>query len=170
MSIKKPLVIIRGLPGSGKSTLASKVLASYAKESKVAKVFEADQFFINDQGEYKFDGSKRGAAHAACQKSTEESIQDSTVDCVVVSNTSLTWKEINVYLDMADENKEFIDCVYIVTCSYPGKNIHGVGPEKLEQMKKKMVSVNNLPNLPYTKTWGGIFVYAQRQDQFEALL
>lgn len=164
MSIKKPLIIIRGLPGSGKSTLASKILANYAKNSMVAKVFEADQFFMNAHGEYKFDASKLGAAHAACQKSAEESIRDSTVDCVVVSNTSLSLKEINVYLDMADKNKESIVCVDIITCSYPGKNIHGVGPEKLEQMKKKMVDVDD------DVTKGGIRVYAWRQDHVEALL
>ena len=45
----KNLYLLRGLPGSGKSTLAEQLGGSH---------FETDKYFIGENGEYNFDGSK----------------------------------------------------------------------------------------------------------------
>ena len=60
-------VIIRGLPGSGKSTLADTI------QSMFRRVFlrcEADDFFTNYLGTYKFEPDKLQRSVAAWNKRT----------------------------------------------------------------------------------------------------
>ena len=54
------LTLIRGVSGSGKTTLAQQML----KEGRVQKHFEADMFFTDSQGVYKYDPAKIKEAHA----------------------------------------------------------------------------------------------------------
>lgn len=53
------LILIRGCPGSGKTTLAKKLVEN--SDSKT-KHFEADQYFTDASGNYKWDGMKIGEA------------------------------------------------------------------------------------------------------------
>ena len=61
------MAIMRGLPGSGKSTIASRI----QEQLPQVQVCSADHHFIDEEGEYRFDLSKLGAAHAACQAAAE---------------------------------------------------------------------------------------------------
>ena len=57
----KTLILLRGLPGSGKSTLAKQLVnKDYAHK-------EADMFFVDSEGNYKFEPSKIKDAHAWCK-------------------------------------------------------------------------------------------------------
>jgi predicted ABC-type ATPase len=56
----KNLYIIRGISGSGKSTFVKKTFLPDIL------VCSADHFFIDGDGQYNFDPSKLGQAHAAC--------------------------------------------------------------------------------------------------------
>ena len=47
------LILLRGLPGSGKSTLAKVILQNRLGDEP--EVLSADDFFVNDDGEYVFD-------------------------------------------------------------------------------------------------------------------
>ncbi len=88
------LILVRGLPGSGKNTFAEKI-SDY--------VFSADDYFMTENGEYKFDGSKLGEAHADCLKRTKEALRDCNVnDIVVVANTFSQHWEMAPYLYMFD--------------------------------------------------------------------
>ena len=55
----RTLYIVRGLPGSGKSTLAKKLCPRDA--------YEADDWFVDHDGIYKFDPSQLSKAHRYCQ-------------------------------------------------------------------------------------------------------
>lgn len=80
------LTLIRGLPGSGKSTLAKTLDAQH---------FEADMYFINEKGEYCYNGDKIGEAHEWCQQQVEKALaanQD-----VVVANTFVRLWEMKAY-------------------------------------------------------------------------
>jgi predicted kinase len=93
----KTLTIMRGVPGSGKSTLA-KVLAN-VPGVETAPVFSTDDFFMVD-GEYRFDGSKLGAHHAANLRRTAEAME-AGVTHVIVDNTMTQGWEAREYVRAA---------------------------------------------------------------------
>ena len=60
--MEKVLYIVRGIPGSGKSTFAKTLGGQH---------YEADMYFIDEEGNYKFDGTKIKDAHKWCQSFVE---------------------------------------------------------------------------------------------------
>jgi energy-coupling factor transporter ATP-binding protein EcfA2 len=73
------LVIIRGLPGSGKSTLAKEIAALGFEH------IENDQFFICQNGEYRYDPRRIGDAIRYCEDKTYKALGEGKR--IVVSNT-----------------------------------------------------------------------------------
>lgn len=59
------LILLRGLPGSGKSTLAKVILQ--IRDSDEPEILSADDFFMDENGDYVFDSSKIKEAHNYCQ-------------------------------------------------------------------------------------------------------
>lgn len=129
----KQLILIRGVPGSGKSTLAKAIRRdSYNRYKSAIFNFEADQFFIDDEGEYKFDPSKIKFAHERCQENTEAALKQGCT--VIVSNTFTQLWEMQPYFEMAKKhNAEVV--VYL--CQGNFKNIHGVPDAKVKQMRDR---------------------------------
>ena len=85
------VVIMSGLPGSGKSTWIK-------KHSKDETVCSADHFFMRD-GEYCFNPSQLGEAHASCMRRFIDAL--SKGQNVIVDNTNLSWDEISPYYSVA---------------------------------------------------------------------
>lgn len=130
------LIIIRGLPGSGKST--------YAKTHFPGAVhLEADMYFCKD-GEYKFDPKELGKAHAWCQTSTKNAL--SYGRGVVVTNTFIEKWEFVKYLTMADDLCIPIEIIELQT---QFGSIHGVPPEKIETMRNRWDSIEDMPLVQY---------------------
>jgi predicted kinase len=97
------VIVLSGLPGSGKSY--------YTKKLENFKSFSADDFFINEEGVYKFDHTKIGEAHAECFRKYVEYLQSEDEYArqyglngvpVVVDNTNLTAAEIAPYVAAAN--------------------------------------------------------------------
>ena len=130
--MSKILIILRGLPGSGKT--------SFAKYMFSNNIFEADQYFYDNEGNYNFDASKLHQAHLDCQRRVEElmKISDTTQygQEIVVSNTSTTEKELQPYFDLANKYNYKVVSL-IVENRHGNKSVHGVPDEKLEQMKNR---------------------------------
>lgn len=124
--MEKILYIVRGIPGSGKSTFAKTLDGQH---------YEADMFFINDNGEYSFNPTKIKDAHQWCQGMVKS---DMILEYpkIVVSNTATQEWEMNPYIDMA---KEFGYTVFtvIVENRHGGINEHGVPEDKLQIMKDR---------------------------------
>ena len=120
----KQLILLRGLPGSGKSTLA---------EILGLPVFEADDWFRLFNGG-KFDGAFLGKAHGWCQSEAR-----STLDAgysVVVSNTSTTEEEVEVYSRMAAEcDARFVSLV--VENRHDGESVHNVPAATINRMRER---------------------------------
>lgn len=118
------LVLIRGLPGSGKSTLAKNLIGWYQH-------LETDMYWMKD-GEYKFDATKLGEAHAWCQNETRELLSKGFSP--VVSNTFTTKKELQPYFEIA---RSFNIVPTIILCQGKWGNIHNVPEETLRKMEAR---------------------------------
>lgn len=131
----KELFLLRGLPGAGKSTLANSLGGSW---------YEADQFFLNENGEYEFDASKLRDAHQYCQSRVEDSMKFFTgledtflsPSRIVVSNTFTQEWEMKPYYDLAEKYGYRVYSL-IVENRHGGVNEHGVPEDKLEIMRNR---------------------------------
>lgn len=129
------LIIVRGVPGSGKSTLANHIASSinvqsYISGGKFASVFEADQFFVTEDG-YTFDGTKLREAHADCQARTRQWLANGTA---IVANTFTQRWEYQPYLDMAAELNL---PVQVIEVHGNFGNTHGVPADKVASMRAR---------------------------------
>ena len=127
----KNLYLLRGLPGSGKSTLAKQLGGSH---------FETDKYFVGENGEYNFDGSKLKEAHQWCQDSVANAMflnhTTGEHETIVISNTFTQEWEMKPYMDMA-KNWGYRVFTIIVENRHGGVNQHGVPDEKLQQMNDR---------------------------------
>lgn len=114
------ITLIRGVPGSGKTTLA-KTLSTHH--------FEADMFFDMNGG---YNPQKIKAAHLWCQGKAFAALAEG--HHVVVSNTFTRRWEMEPYIKAAKTVGAEVEEI-ICTGTWP--NVHGVPPEKVEQMRER---------------------------------
>lgn len=124
--MSKVLYIVRGLPGSGKSTIASKLAPADC-------IFEADQYFVDAEGNYNFDGSKIRNAHWDCKERVFAAL-DCHEPAIVVSNTFTQKWEVEPYIKQAKKDGYEIQ---LITVQSNFQNVHGVPQESIERMKKR---------------------------------
>ena len=127
------LILLRGLPGSGKSTLGDVIL--YTNQLTNQDVLSADNFFIDKNGEYVFDGAKIKEAHNTCQQKCAERMKHEFLKIVVANTFTEEW-EMKPYFEMAERYNYRIHTV-IVENRHGNKNIHNVPDEKLQSMKSR---------------------------------
>ncbi|CCN45923.1 putative nucleoside triphosphate hydrolase [Vibrio nigripulchritudo MADA3029] len=118
---KPRLTLVRGLPGSGKSTLA---------KTMNAKHIEADMYFVDPKGEYRFQPRKLKQAHNWCFNQTKKWLNKGSD--VVVSNTFIEKWEMEPYLLLAKASGFEID---IMVCREDFGSIHDVPSDTIEKMK-----------------------------------
>ena len=127
------LILLRGLPGSGKSTVGDVIL--YTNQLTNQDVLSADNFFIDKNGEYVFDGSKIKEAHNNCQQKCAERMKHEFLKIVVANTFTEEW-EMKPYFEMAERYNYRIHTI-IVENRHGNKNIHNVPDEKLQSMKSR---------------------------------
>lgn len=128
------LIVFRGLPGAGKSTMAKSIQKYYICAGYTTALYEADMYFTDKDGNYKFDGRRLPHAHAWCRNKVLEALGN--CDIVIVSNTNLSIDEMNDWKLMADNLGARMEVVHLKT-QYG--NVHGVPAETLERMKAREV-------------------------------
>jgi predicted kinase len=127
----KNLYLLRGLPGAGKSTLANQIGGTH---------FEADMYFINENGEYIFNGADIKKAHQWCQSQVELAMIQNHITYgldssdIVVSNTFTQGWEMEPYYKLA-ETYGYRVFSLIVENRHGGENIHGAPENKIEEMR-----------------------------------
>jgi predicted kinase len=127
----KELFLLRGLPGSGKSTLAK----SLRGKSFEGKHFEADMYFVDAEGNYKFEPKDIKNAHNWCQKNVEISMLAGEKR-IIVSNTFTQEWEMEVYYMLA-EKYEYTVYSLIVENRHNGVNTHDCPADKIEIMRNR---------------------------------
>ncbi len=126
----KELILLRGCPGSGKSTLAKMLVGDKEYRHK-----EADMYFVDGEGNYKFEPSKIKDAHAWCQEEVDFLMRYEHSP-VVVSNTFTQEWEMSAYNELAEKYGYRVHSI-IVENRHNGVNEHGVPADKLEAMKNR---------------------------------
>jgi predicted kinase len=126
----KELILLRGLPGSGKSTLAKMLVGDKDYCHK-----EADMYFVDSDGNYKFNPTQLKEAHNWCREEIEFAMKYEHSP-VVVSNTFTQEWEMKTYYELAAKYGYRVYSL-IVENRHGGVNEHGVPEDKLEQMKNR---------------------------------
>ena len=124
--MEKMLYLVRGCPGSGKSTLAKTI-------SPI--IVEADQYFVDGDGNYNFIPSEIKEAHKECQESVGHAME-SGIPKIAVSNTFTQEWEMEPYFELAKKYGYKVFTI-IVENRHGGTNIHNVPEDKIEQMKNR---------------------------------
>lgn len=122
------LLIVRGLPGSGKSTFAKGMIERNAYDV----MFEADDFFTDESGNYQYDASKIKDAHKQCFANVEKALKEGKR--VIVSNTFTRLWEMEPYVNLA---KQIDVPVSITTCTGVFRNVHDVSDDTMQRMKDR---------------------------------
>jgi predicted kinase len=122
----KTLYIIRGLPGSGKTTLARTFAGS--------NVCEADDFFTDEDYNYKFNAANLPFAHIYCQNKCK-ALMEQGVENIAVSNTSSRRWEFAKYIEFAQVNGYRVVEITMTGDTYA--NIHQVPEVTIELMKAR---------------------------------
>lgn len=122
------LIILRGAPGSGKSTFANLITNN---------VCEADKYHYVD-GVYMWRVDKLKRAHHKC-KLDVKSHMELNHSPIVVSNTSISEREIKPYYELANEFGYTVISA-IVENRHGGESIHNVPMEKVNKMKERLIS------------------------------
>jgi len=139
------LILIRGLPGSGKSTLASAMV----KASKVKTYhYEADQFFTNEEGEYKFIHDEITDAHNWCFTNAIKALKNG--HSVIVANTFVNYKEVEDYFLFCLDNDIKFD---IIEAQGNYGSVHGVPERAIERMKSKWESLASIKETMKNETF-----------------
>jgi hypothetical protein len=129
------LTFVRGLPGAGKTTTATE-WAGHAGGTLVS----ADDFFVGEDGVYRFDGSKLTDAHAACQARARAILAEG--GSVIVHNTFTQGWEATPYVEMIAE----FNATYSVIDVFDGglddsalaaRNVHGVPQAGIAAMRAR---------------------------------
>ena len=124
----KSLILVRGVSGSGKSTFVQNIVHDQY-------FFEADMFFVDDNGNYKFEHSKLKDAHAWCRFQVEETMKDA--DDIIVSNTFTTEREMKPYLNLAEKYGYTVFTV-IVENRHGNKDVHNVPQETRQKQAERL--------------------------------
>jgi hypothetical protein len=118
------LIILRGWPGSGKTTLAKTKFPDRTH-------LEADMFFIEANGKYKWDGRKIRQAHEWCQNAFVTALKNRAK--VIVSNTFVKIQDMLFYTDYCRNNGLTFR---IIECKGDFENVHDVPEDKVKAMKE----------------------------------
>lgn len=133
----KTVIILRGVPGNGKSTVADYIeTLAVTSSSRSATICCADDYFIDDNGDYVYDRNKIHLAHEWCQKLFKCSL-DIADDLIIVANTSTREKDVNTYRNMAIEYG-YIVFVMTVENWHNGKDVHNVPEDVKDNMRNQL--------------------------------
>ena len=97
----RQLVIMRGLPGSGKSTRAKRYIAEMKPES--SGIFSADDFFIDPDGVYRWNGAKLDKAHEWNNERIKAAVEQNT-QIVIADNVHAFLYDMRASIKIAEKH------------------------------------------------------------------
>jgi len=133
------VIILRGISGSGKTTYSMDIL-SLKEEHELIAICSADLHFMNKKDEYDFNPAKLPQAHKECFQAFVDTINENTVDTVIVDNTNTQLHEIAPYLRYAELHDCDVEIVRLECLAEEGtsRNIHDVPERTINAMLNRM--------------------------------
>lgn len=131
--MRKKALFVRGIPGSGKTTYA-KVLARQLK----CEFFEADQFMLDEDGNYAYDFDKLNAAHQQCVNAGVNTLENGA-EHVVFANNFVKPFDHEVYFEKLNEKFDELDAQFYL-CTYNGISEHNVPLSSIDRMRMNFIS------------------------------
>jgi hypothetical protein len=146
------LYIISGIPGTGKTSLANLIADGHDREGDHVCHVEADDFHINEEGEYEWRAENVKKSHEWCQQVVQSALAADT-PVVIVSNTFCTNWSIEPYEEMAQLWKYEVVRIEMDYNNHwsPSqlslRNVHNVPVETIAKMQsqimKRRYSIDN---------------------------
>ncbi len=132
----KRLIIMQGVSGSGKSTFVNE------RKHLTDVVLSTDNYFFDDDNNYKFDESKLEQYHMktfqACINAMQNATRNNERDCTIwLDNTNCKTDDVKPYLPFAKFNK--FEVIYI---RMNGEFESKAPVEVVEQQKKDLREFN----------------------------
>ena len=124
------LILLRGLPGSGKSALA----ALLSEDGKYP-VHCIDDYFTDENGNYRFRFEENHLAYKQCESETLSSLKKGIAKVFVDNTFTIDW-EMEPYFKMAAENGYYL-FVLTVENRHGSKNIHEISDLQIQKMAEK---------------------------------
>jgi predicted kinase len=122
------LYLIRGLPGAGKSTLGETLRTAGA----VAVSIAADDWMVNDAGEYDFQPTQLTRCHELCQREAESRLRQG--QSVAVCNTfSRRWEMAGYYTIAYCLDADVVE----ITVRGPWQGVHNVPQRAIKAMAER---------------------------------
>lgn len=134
--------ILVGVSGSGKST---KVCELQGMDFSNVAICSADDYFMDEEGNYNFDFEKLKEAHAECQRKARLALANPRITHVIIDNTNCNEWEQRPYMKMAREFGVPAELVLIHDNTleeedlvlYSRRNRHGVSLEVIQKQYEK---------------------------------
>lgn len=127
---KRTLIICKGVSGVGKSSFTELIAEPKA-------VCSADKFFIDKEGNYNFDATKLGQAHAYCRQQFYSALIDQSIRNIIIDNTNCKSSDYSYYVKEAEDHGMRV--IYVVLEKrHDGKNVHNVPDHVLERQENNL--------------------------------
>lgn len=138
----KQVKVMRGISGAGKSTMAKRLADHEAGHGASVLICSADDFFMDENGVYQFDGAKLGAAHKACLKKFLRALQDG-IELVVVDNTNINLEDMAPYVALGEAFDYDVEILQVNTSAAVAtvRNVHGVPSKSVQGMESRLSTV-----------------------------
>lgn len=134
----KRLILIRGASGSGKTDTAEWLSYGYMQSGYTVRKVAADDYFVNSNGVYEFDGRRLRYAHEWCYSSVWIAMTDH-LDVIIVHNTFTQGWEMDKYKEAASE-RGYDVCVMLMENDFG--NTHNV-PDEIVKKQRERIEFNN---------------------------
>lgn len=146
--MSKTIYIMRGLPGSGKSFLAKEICNSFRGVGTI--VLSTDDIWTAaPNNEYLWVGEFIGAAHKITQAKVREACRRG-IPRIIVDNTNTTFREMEPYVRIAEENGYAVNVVEPATSwafdveECARRNTHKVPREVVQKMADRFESSSDI--------------------------
>ncbi len=128
---EKNIILVRGLSGSGKTTFSNLI------KTLDDVVVAADDYMIDEKGEYKFNLYELNDCHKKCKEKVEDEMKNNTKKIFVHNTFTEEW-EMKPYKKMAEKYNYRLFSIIIENVNN-NNNIHGVPSSTILKQKERFV-------------------------------
>jgi len=128
--MQKQIIVLRSVSGAGKTTFTELF------DPRITIICCADFYFEQD-GNYNFDPSKLGLAHAKCREDFDAALVNPDITNIIIANTNVKPSNYAYYVEQGEKIGARITYV-VLEKRHNGVNTHLVPPHVLERQANSL--------------------------------